>query len=217
MLSIHNDIVKDLDIEYIKKEFNQFVASNSFDETHYIDHLDTIRNVFNSTEDRLIQQQRINVSAMPVGEYIRNLLTPVIEISLDTEIYLIRAYYPIGIHADAHEYTTGKTIIIPMTFSADIKTLIFKETGSNEDFSKIIEQFITNPAQFKRLNLLSKKLNLKNCWFGNPSITDFLDIDGIATWNNNIVMIFDRMQFHGSNNYKEYVDSKDYVLIHTKQ
>lgn len=217
MLSTYNNIIGDADIDYIKKEFAQLFDNTVIDDKRYINHIDTIRDVFKSTENQLLQQERINVNFLPVGKYIRNLLNAIINVADHTEIYFIRAYYPVGIHADADKYTTGKTILIPLTFSTDIKTLIFKETGTNQDFSNFVNQFINNPKQFKRSNLLSRTLNLKNCWFGTPSLTDFLNVDGIVDWNPNVVMIFDRMQFHGSNNYKDVVDSKDYVLIHTEQ
>lgn len=215
MLSTNTTIIKQLDIDYIKTEFQNLFDQEKFQIEYYIDHKETIIEAFGKTDNKLLQQKRVDVKSLPIGSYIKQILETVYSFSSDIPIYLVRAYYPIGIHADAEIPTTGKTIIIPLTFDNNIKTLVFKKTGTNNDVAQLVEQFSRDPNQFKRLNLLSKKLNLKNCWLGEPNLADCLELDDIAEWNSNTVIMFDRMQFHGSNNYKKIVDFKDYVLVHT--
>jgi hypothetical protein len=108
--------------------------------------------------------------------------------------------------------------MIPMTFDDRIKTLVWKETAVGvPSLNEIFHRFQNDIRSFKPQPQISKKLDLRNCWLSRPSIVDFLELDGIASWQAGSIFKFDRKQLHSSNNYREFVDFKDYVLIHNDE
>ena len=47
-------------------------------------------------------------------------------------------------------------------------------------------------------------------------ILDYLEVEHIITWEENVAYMFDKQKMHMSNNFKKFgVESKDFVLIHT--
>jgi hypothetical protein len=85
------------------------------------------------------------------------------------------------------------------------------------EFNRFAQSFAADPTEFEKVNDISNELLLNNCWFGSPSITDYIEVDGVATWESGVVIEFNREQLHASNNYTVFVPHKDYILIHTNE
>ena len=108
--------------------------------------------------------------------------------------------------------------MIPLTFNAGIKTVVWKETAiGQQELNKIFQRFVNDRGSFPSQPSISRQIDLTNCWLGRPSIVDFLELDGIAEWCAGSVFKFSRQQLHASNNYKKFVEHKDYVLIHNDE
>jgi hypothetical protein len=116
MLQIYPNTISSSDIEFIIQEINKLIDADQLNVKYYIEHKDTIKEVFNSDEPKLLQQERVDIKDFEVGIKIRNLLKPVIEFGAGTPIYLVKAHHPIGLHVDTEAHAKGKTIIIPLTF-----------------------------------------------------------------------------------------------------
>ena len=130
-----------------------------------------------------------------------------------------RSVYPVGIHTDTNERDhEGHTIMIPLTSDPRVKTLVWRETAiAQSGLNKIFHRFQTNINSFEPQSRISNKFDLRNCWLGRPSIVDFLQLDGVAEWRSGSIFKFERQQLHASNNYREFVEFKDYVLIHNDE
>jgi hypothetical protein len=129
-----------------------------------------------------------------------------------------RSFYPVGIHVDVNKNEKGHTLMIPLTSDTRIKTLVWKETATGQqDLNSIFHRFQTDINSFQPQPKISEQLDLRNCWLGRPPIVDFLELDGMAEWQAGSIFKFDRRQLHASNNYKAFVDFKDYILIHNDE
>ena len=177
--------------------------------------------MYNSNAESLIQQERVNINAYPVAESVRRIVNRILPEPLkpSTSIMFSRSVYPIGIHTDTDEKNLkGHTIMIPLTFDDRIKTLVWKETAVGQSgLNAIFQRFQTDIKSFQPQPRISNKLDLRNCWLGQPSVVDFLQLDGMASWRTGSIFKFERQQLHASNNYREFVDHKDYVLIHNDE
>jgi len=223
MLAVFDNIVTDSELENIQQQFANLKSTISFDDRYYLTLTkEEIKDLYKLDSDSLlVQVERTNVSALPVGESIRDIVNKILTEPLDksTPIYFARSIYPSGIHVDFNKDRSfnGETIIIPLTFDERIKTLVWKETVDNghSGVSDLLQRFRDNIRSFKKYSKLSTKLDLKNCWLGYPSVVDFLELDGMAEWKKGSLFKFKCKQLHASNNYKEHTAFKDYVLIHT--
>ena len=219
MLQIFENAITDDELVYLREEFDKLKLSTPFvDQLYYIDHPDTIKEVYNLDDDKLIQQDRLIINNLPVGQFVKKLLTPYVEEgAFNNELWACRSEYPIGVHTDTDEkQPNGYTVLIPLTFDDRIKTIIWKPLLGKNELNKFMQDFGNNPLAYPIVNSISKELDLKHCWISNPSICDAMELDGYASWSKGSILKFDRRQPHASSNWKTYMPYKDYILIHAK-
>lgn len=219
MLTVFENAVTADEIAYLQQQFAEL--KSKFIETYSITDTDQIRNLYNSNAESLPQQQRVVINPYPVAEFVRSIVNRVLPTPLkpETKIMFSRSVYPIGIHTDTNEQDyQGHTIMIPLTNDERIKTLVWQETAVGvTKLNEIFHRFGTDIKSFQAQPRISNRFDLRNCWMGRPSIVDFLTLDGIATWRTGSIFQFSRQQLHASNNYRDFVEFKDYILIHNDE
>jgi hypothetical protein len=215
----HTNFLTVEQIAQFRDIFDEYVGHRRLAVKYWIDHEETIREVFNKDVKRLIQQERTDVKDSMVGQKVRAVLSPIVLIPATTNIWLVRSHNPIGIHVDADEIKNqhGRTFIIPLTFDHRIKTVVWDKVITMSKFNSLAQAFAADSTAYTKVNNISNELLLNNCWAGNPSITDYIDVEGIATWDMGTVIEFDREKLHASNNYTAFVPHKDYILIHADE
>ena len=221
MLTIFENEVTAEEIEYLQQQFAQLKSTVEFNDSYFITSQDTIHDLYNSNAESLIQQKRVDIRTYPVADFVRSIVNRILPSPLKTSVHIFfsRSVYPVGIHTDTSEREPkGHTLIIPLTFDDRIKTLVWKETAVGQsDLEKIFHRFQNDIRSFTPHPRISNKLDLRNCWLSQPSIVDFLELDGMASWQVGSIFKFERRQLHASNNYREFVDFKDYILIHNDE
>jgi hypothetical protein len=218
-MKTHKDFLTLEQIDHLQQVVTDYADNHKLSRKYWIDHEETIREVFNKTDRVLIQQERADVGSTEIGQYIRELILPIVAIPKETNIWLVRSHNPVGIHVDYDETQNqqGRTFIIPLTFDDRIKTIAWNRISTMSEFNRFAQSFATDPTVFEKVNDISNELLLNNCWFGFPSITDYIEVDAVATWESGVVIEFNREQLHASNNYTVFVPHKDYILIHTNE
>lgn len=221
MLTVFENAVTAEEILHLQQQFVELKASIEFDETYLLTNPDEIHELYNSNAESLIQQERVRINSYPVAELVRSIVNRILPNPLkeSTPIMFSRSIYPIGIHTDTNEkHHKGHTIMIPLTFDDGIKTMVWQETAVGQSrLNEIFQRFQTDRKSFQPQPRISNKFDLRNCWMGQPSIVDFLKLDGMADWRPGAIFKFERQQLHASNNYREFVKFKDYVLIHNDE
>jgi hypothetical protein len=218
-MNIHNNFLNADQILILRKCFDQHVENNDLNFKYWITHKDTIKEVFHSDADQIVQQERRDVASKELGNYTRLFLKSIIDIPADTNIWAVRSHAPIGIHTDSDDvlYQQGRTIIIPLTFDDRIVTLVWDKVLTQKQLQELFQSFASDPTNFEKLNNSSQQYQLDNCWFGDPCLTDFLPLLGVAKWQLGTIIEFDRQIAHASNNYTKFIPFKDYLLIHTDE
>ena len=218
-MKVHKDFLTDEQFNFLRSSFDDYADNHKLTFKYWIDHEDTIKEVFKSDVKRLIQQERTDARNDTLGQYVRELMKSVIALPTTTNIWVVRSHNPIGIHVDSDEIKKqhGRTFLIPLTFDDRIKTVVWDRVSTISEFNKFCTEFANNHAKFEKLNDISSELLLNNCWFGEPSITDYIPVEGIATWEPNVLIEFNREKLHSSNNYTTFVPFKDYILVHTDE
>lgn len=221
MLTVFENVVTAEEIAHLQQQFAELKATVEFDDRYLITNPDEIHELYKSQGESLIQQERVSINAYPVAESVRRIVNRILPKPLkpSTLIMFSRSVYPIGIHTDTDEKNLkGHTIMIPLTSDERIKTLVWKETAlTQKGLNEIFQRFQTDLKSFQPQPRISNKFDLRNCWMGRPSIVDFLQLDGVAEWRAGAIFKFARQQLHASNNYREFVEFKDYVLIHNDE
>jgi hypothetical protein len=143
---------------------------------------------------------------------------------------------------DGNDARQGITIIIPLTFNKNIHTIIFKNIAEdNIDVREFIDKIAgthENSNDEYRANLptyehdLDYRDYIPNIWnkqmimfYEDPQnnryargdqILDYLEVEHIITWEENVAYMFNKQKMHMSNNFKKVgIESKDFILIHT--
>jgi hypothetical protein len=220
MLEIFKNAVTENEITHLQEQFAQLKSTVEFNDRYYITSKDDIRDLYNLDSESLIQQQRVSVLKYPVANFVRNIVNQILPTPLKESVRIMfsRSFYPVGIHVDVQKNEKGHTLMIPLTFDTRIKTIVWKETATGQqDLNSIFHRFQTDINSFQPQPKISDQLDLRNCWLGQPSIVDFLELDGMAEWQAGSIFKFSRRQLHASNNYKEFAEFKDYVLIHNDE
>jgi len=220
MLEIFKNAITTDEITHLQEQFAQLKSTVEFDDRYYITSKDDIRELYNLDSESLIQQQRVSVLKYPVADFVRNIVNRILPNPLKNSVRIMfsRSFYPVGIHVDVQKNEDGHTLMIPLTFDTRIKTLVWKETATGQqDLNSIFHRFQTNINSFQPQSKISDQLDLRNCWLGRPPIVDFLELDDMAEWQAGSIFKFERRQLHASNNYKAFVDFKDYILIHNDE
>jgi len=221
MLTVFENAITAEEIMYLQQQFAELKATVEFNDTYLITNPDEIHELYNSESESLIQQERVSINSYPVAESVRRMVNRILPNPLKDSIPILfsRSVYPVGIHTDTNERDCrGHTIMIPLTSDDRIKTLVWKETAiAQSGLNAIFQRFQTDLKSFQPQPRISNKFNLRNCWLGRPSIVDFLQLDGVAEWRTGSIFKFERQQLHASNNYREFVEFKDYVLIHNDE
>lgn len=221
MLTVFENTVTSAEIANMQQQFSHLHATVKFTDTYHITSRDEIHELYNSNAESLIQQQRVDIRKYPIADIVRNIVNRILPSPLDPSVPILfsRSVYPVGIHVDSDKKeNNGHTLMIPLTFDTRIKTLAWKETAINSvALHEIFYRFQNNIKSFTPQSRISNKFDLRNCWLTTPSIVDFLELDGIAEWQEGSIFKFNRQQLHASNNYKAFVEFKDYVLIHNNE
>lgn len=221
MLTVYENAVTEQEIAYLQQQFAELKSQVEFNDRYYLTDPTMVHELYNLDSKSLIQQERFDIRNEPVVEFVRAIVNRVLPKPLKPTVPIMfsRSVYPIGIHTDTDSNNAdGHTIMIPLTFDERIKTLVWNETAIGpRQLDEIFQRFRDDIKSFRPQSKLSRQLDLRNCWLGYPSIVDFLSLDGIASWRAGSIFQFERQQLHASNNYREFVDSKDYVLIHNDE
>lgn len=221
MLTVFENAVTAQEIAHLQQQFAELKTRVEFNDTYLITNPDEIRELYNLESESLIQQERVSINAYPVSESVRSIVNRILPNPLkkSTSIMFSRSVYPVGIHTDTDERDhQGHTIMIPLTSDPRIKTVVWQETAiAQSGLNTIFQRFQTDRKSFTPQPKISNKFDLRNCWLGRPSIVDFLQLDGVAEWRTGSIFKFERQQLHASNNYREFVEFKDYVLIHNHE
>ena len=220
MLEIFENTITADEITHLQEQFAQLKSTVEFDDMYYITSKNDIRELYNLDSESLVQQQRVSVLKYPVADFVRNVVNRILPTPLKDSVPIMfsRSFYPVGIHVDVHKNEKGHTLMIPLTFDTRIKTIVWKETATGQqDLNSIFHRFQTDINSFQPQPKISDQLDLRNCWLGRPPIVDFLELDGMAEWQAGSIFKFSRRQLHASNNYKEFAEFKDYILIHNDE
>ena len=221
MLTVFENAVTAEEIAHLQQQFAELKARVEFNDTYLINNPDEIHELYNSESESLIQQERVSINSYPVAESVRRIVNRILPNPLKDSIPIMfsRSVYPVGIHTDTDESDhQGHTIMIPLTFDKRIKTVVWQETAvAQSGLNAIFQRFQTDLKSFQSQPRISNKFDLRNCWMGRPSIVDFLQLDGVAEWRTGSIFKIERQQLHASNNYREFVEFKDYVLIHNDE
>ena len=221
MLTVFENAITAEEIMYLQQQFAELKATVEFNDTYLITNPDEIHELYNSQCESLIQQERVSINSYPVAELVRRMVNRILPNPLKDSIPILfsRSVYPVGIHTDTDERDhKGHTIMIPLTSDDRIKTVVWQETAvAQSGLNAIFQRFQTDLKSFQPQPRISNKFDLRNCWMGRPSIVDFLQLDGMAEWRTGSIFKFERRQLHASNNYREFVEFKDYVLIHNDE
>ena len=219
MLTVFENAVTADEMAYLQQKFTEM--TDQLEDEYFITCREVIHDLHGKDNETLVQQQRVNIRVGPLGDFVRSIVNRILPNPLKetVSIWFSRSIYPVGIHTDTNETShEGHTLMIPMTFDDGIKTLVWKETAVTVPaLNDIFCRFQTNIRSFQPQPRISNKLDVRNCWLTQPSIVDFLELDGMASWQTGSVFKFERKQLHASNNYREYVDFKDYILIHNDE
>jgi len=221
MLTVFENAVTAEEIAHLQQQFAELKATVEFNDRYLITNPDEIRELYNLESESLTQQERVGINAYPVADVVRSIVNKVLPTPLKDSIPIMfsRSVYPVGIHTDTNERDhQGHTIMIPLTSDNRIKTVVWQETViAQKGLNEIFQRFQNNIKSFTPQPKISNKFDLRNCWMGRPSIVDFLQLDGMAEWRTGSIFKFERQQLHASNNYREFVEFKDYVLIHNDE
>jgi len=221
VLTVFENAVTTEEILHLQQQFAELKARVEFDDTYLITNPDEIRELYHSESESLTQQERVEINLYPVADVVRNIVNRILPNPLKDSIPIMfsRSVYPVGIHTDTDERNhKGHTIMIPLTSDDRIKTVVWQETAiAQKGLNEIFHRFQTNPKSFRPQPRISNRFDLRNCWLSQPSIVDFLQLDGLAEWRTGSVFKFERQQLHASNNYREFVEFKDYILIHNDE
>lgn len=218
-MKIHENYLTDEQLSSLRTQFDQYANTRQLTFKYWVTHKETIKEVFNSDADQLVQQERKDISKAPLGQYVRDLLKSIFDIPQTTPIFVVRSHNPIGLHTDCDDHTpvNGRTLIIPLTFDDRIVTVIWDKIVSERELNELIKQFAEHPEIFEKQNNISEQYKLNNCWFGDPVLTDYLPLGKVAIWRTGTVIEFNRKNIHASNNYTNFLPYKDYILIHTEE
>jgi len=221
MLTVFENAVTAEEIAHLQQQYAELKARVEFNDTYLLTNPDEIHELYNSKSESLIQQERVSINSYPVAELVRSIVNRILPNPLKDSIPIMfsRSVYPVGIHTDTDENDhQGHTIMIPLTSDPRIKTVVWRETAvAQSGLNAIFQRFQTDLKSFQPQPRISNKFDLRNCWMGRPSIVDFLQLDGVAEWRTGSIFKFERQQLHASNNYREFVEFKDYVLIHNDE
>ena len=138
----------------------------------------------------------------------------------------------------------GISIIIPLTFNKNIHTVIFKNIAEdNEHLREFLEDIAgvyevanytrehkaRHPTYEHNLDYRDYVPNLwnyqmmafhfdpqNNRYARGDKILDYLEVDEIIVWEENVAFLLDKQKMHTSNNFRKLgIESKNFVLIHT--
>ncbi len=141
-MKVHENYLTDEQLSSLRTQFDQYATAGQLTFKYWVTHKETIKEVFNSDADQLVQQERKDISKAPLGQYVRDLLKSIFDIPLTTPIYVVRSHNPIGMHTDCddHKPVNGRTLIIPLTFDNRIVTVIWDKIVSERELKELIKQ-----------------------------------------------------------------------------
>jgi hypothetical protein len=226
MLEIFNNGITDEELDFLRYEFDTMKSKVDFPFKTYINKNGSIyfeankivvgENTF-SEEGKFLNWERIKLSD-ELSNKIKNILLRNMPDLDDTLVfYFVRSYYPLRIHYDDNDLRQkGNTMIIPLTFDENIKTVVWKPYDNINDLEDYKRQFSNNPKIFVPTKSVPNEIDLSHCYTGtNKNFVYALEYDGAASWKKGTVLSFGRMQFHASSNFKSTREFKDFVLIHS--
>ena len=143
----------------------------------------------------------------------------------------------LDLRPDGSDAKPGISIIIPLTFNENIHTIIFKNMVEDneyvreflEDIAGIGDRKTYHPTYDHNLDYRDYIPNIwnyqmvafhddpqNNKYARGDKVLDYLEVDEIIIWEENVAYVFDKQKMHMSNNFKKFgIESKDFLLIHT--
>jgi hypothetical protein len=172
--------------------------------------------------DNLLQMERtiLNNHFPEIRRQCRLLINSKIPrlVAFAQNIMFTRVHHASPVHVDVdEEYSKGVTLIIPLTFHEDIKTVVWKdEFRNNKQLTEYKMKFANEFNSFKKINSVSKEVDISHCMkmYG-LNMGDVMELDGIASWELGNIIVFDKTQAHCSSNFTSHIPFKDYLLVHT--
>jgi hypothetical protein len=135
-------------------------------------------------------------------------------------VMFTRVHQPSPIHVDCDDErdSKGVTLIIPLTFHDNIKTVAWKNKfNTNAELTDYKNKFINEIKSFRKANLVTKEVDISHCLkIYNLNIGEVMELDGIASWEPGNIIVFDKIQAHCSSNFVSHIPFKDYVLFHSR-
>lgn len=191
---------------------------NTFDDFQWQNNRKILKNLYNIPKEKDYQSKRGEIKNIGVRtEIVESISEFGISKGLLLGSYMnfARGILPIAIHVDiAEDKGDGETIIIPLTYDKNIKTIWFKENV----FEPIFDYWVESQDFSKRqkVNNLRNEFDMSNAYYHRPEIVDYMEVDGIGDWKKGNVFRGRRSQPHCSNNFRTSgIDFKDYIIIQT--
>jgi hypothetical protein len=142
--------------------------------------------------------------------WIRNMLIPKLEKhffkGLDfMDFHILESFYPYTLHHDfAQNYPEDKpnpalTLIIPLE-DYNSNTLVFKQQPKMVE-SKTALEWVENENPPKVKNPISDEFYQKYLTHENPYLNDFLELEEIYSWKENVCFAASQYKFHTSDNF----------------
>jgi len=185
-----------------------------------------------------------NVEYTEFEAYIKTSYLP-ISLHVDAEIYESDEKLALDQSQTGEDARLGCSIIIPLTFNKNIHTIIFNNMVEENDLVRnFLEKIagVWESYQHRQDNYradlpiyehnLDYRNYIPNIWNNQmisyhldpenneyargDQVLDYLEVDEIIPWEENVAYMFHKQKMHMSNNFKKFgVETKDFILIHT--
>ena len=207
MLRVYDNVVSADDLNKIKKMWDTVANTMGLVDKFYID-------------DQLHMERTVINDHFPdMYRFCKTLINFNIPNKIHYgKIIFTRVHIPSPTHVDVDEAgAPGFTVIIPLTFHDEIKTIVWKDKfDDNSKFSKFKDDFVKNSKSSVRLNSITKEANLSHLLeIDDVNIGEVMELDGYAKWQKGSIIVFDKTQVHCSSDFRQHLPFKDYVLVHT--
>lgn len=154
----------------------------------------------------------------PAAEYLRDTLNaallPIIGPFVSIRSHILDSRLPWDVHNDyaidcrPNDLVPYCVVMIPLE-TTPAKTIFFNQSAEYKDFSHYKE---TNPPIPDHVPHEQWNGMLSHCWVKDRF---WLNIDRVYDWQQGDLVIFDRRQWHASDDYRNRIQSKRAILLFT--
>jgi hypothetical protein len=146
----------------------------------------------------------------PVGNFVQH---PV-------DLMFVRVHLPADLHVDKlherAEHDDGYTLIIPLTFDSNIKTVVWDQEFYSRTEAEAWKRSVLDNKEPETTSGVPQGVDLQHCTVGDKFLPDYLDNVQLAEWEPGSIIVFERQRIHCSSNFRNHLPFKDYVLIHSQ-